>query len=118
MHGMEEKANRERSRADDVAWLRAAERCVDSRVSAFIRRTWALPLPGTLIAIRGLIFAGLREAQKTRDDVRFDVDDDVSFERCLLIAGAIRVADMSGENDEKEVSAWLEDFRRYEEGLS
>jgi hypothetical protein len=114
---MEEKANRERSHADDAAWLRAAERCVEARVSAFLRRTLALPLPATQIAIRGLIFAGLREAQKTYDDVRFDTDD-VSRERCLLIAGAIRIADMSGESDEKEVSAWLEDFRHYEEGLS
>jgi hypothetical protein len=81
-----------------------------------MRRTWTLPLSGTQIAIRGLIFAGLREAQLTHSEIRFD--DETSREECLLIAGAMRISQMSGDSEEREVESWLKDFQRYVKGVS
>jgi len=84
-----------------------------------MRKSLALPLPGTVIAIRGVVSAVMASAHEAFDrDITCAGTTCACREEMILICGALKLVDLSGGDEDTEVKTWKEDFKRYLEGLS
>ena len=104
---------------EDVRWRRAKERAIEGRISAFARRNGALPLPGTIIAIRGLVTAVMPHAKQSFDeDIECAGIACTCREEIILICAAMKIVELAGGDEDTEVKLWKEDFQKYLRGLS
>ena len=78
----------------------------------FVRHARAMPMPCTAEAIRRLMETALGHARQGYSECLEPRESCTCPEEAILIAAAVAMCKMSGEDIDREVPRWIADFHR------